>query len=54
MNILQKIENFECGLVNEQEKLTHKLLEEKFFVIIFQILSIVNNKTIEYFNFIKG
>ena len=30
---MQKIENFECGFINEKEQISHKLLEEKFFVI---------------------
>jgi hypothetical protein len=32
MALMQKIENFECALVNEQEQIPHKLLEEKYFV----------------------
>jgi hypothetical protein len=33
--LMQKIQNFECDLVNEQEKIPHKLLEEKYFVDFF-------------------
>lgn len=32
---MQKLENFECGLVNEQEQIPHKLLSEKYFVSLF-------------------
>ncbi|CAF0828134.1 unnamed protein product [Brachionus calyciflorus] len=44
--LMRKLSNFECGLVNEKDQLPHKLLKEKFFTE----LESLREMTFEIFN----
>lgn len=54
MSVIRALENFECGLVNEQEHIPHKLLSEKFFVSVFLLLRLVVFKFIKFKYFIDS